>query len=432
MHIKNMIGGINLVKKNLDSKEQVSERTKYLILLIFPVICLLLSFVFSDIQELASGLIKIIIHRDVLLTDYIEVGGLGATLLNVALLTLINILFLWIMKVKIGGIQIAAIYTIAGFAFFGKNILNVWPIYLGGLLFAKHQRREYKDFIIISMFGTALAPMVTEVVYAFLPWTNLGIFATIIIGTIVGFVLPPIAVNVIKAHDGYNLYNVGFTCGLVGTMVYAMMKSYGYVGGAISVLSTDSDLFLKVFLLIFFLVLILIGYFLNDKSLLKGYSKILELSGKGSDFTTAAGIGMTLINMGLMGIVGLIYIVISKGVMNGPMAGGLLTIIGFAAAGKHPKNCIPIMIGVYLASLVNVWDTSSTPVIIGALFGTTLAPIAGGFGAIAGVVAGFIHLSVVMSSGAFHGGMNLYNNGFAGGLVATMLVPVLSVLKNRR
>lgn len=427
--MKDMIGGINLVKKNQDSNEQVSEKTKYLILLIFPVVCLLLAFVFSDVKELISGLTKIIIHRDVLLTDYIEVGGLGATLLNVSLLTLINILFLWILKVNIGGLAIAAIYTIAGFAFFGKNIVNVWPIYLGGLLYAKYQKKEYKNFIIVSMFGTALAPMITEIVYALSPSINLGIGITILVGTLVGFILPPIATHVVKAHDGYNLYNVGFTCGLVGTMIYSMMKSYGYVGGAISVLSTDSDLFLKVFLSIFFLILIVIGYFLNDKSLLKGYSKILNLSGKASDFTSAAGIGMTFINMGIMGIIGLLYIIISKGVTNGPIAGGLLTVIGFAAFGKHPKNCIPIMLGVFLASFVNVWDTSSTPVIIGALFGTTLAPIAGGFGAIAGIIAGFIHLSVVMSSGALHGGMNLYNNGFAGGLVATMLVPVLASLK---
>ena len=416
-------------KNNLVSNKQVSEKTKFLILLIFPVICLLLSFVLSDINELFSGLKKIIIHRDVLLTDYIEVGGIGATLLNVSLLTLINILFLWVLGSSIGGLQIAGIFTIAGFAFFGKNIVNVWPIYLGGLLYAKYQKKEYKNFIIVSMFGTALAPMVTEIVYALSPSINLGIGITIVVGTLVGFVLPPIAAHVVKAHDGYNLYNVGFTCGLVGTLVYALMKSYGFTGGAISVLSEGSDLFLKVFLSIFFVVLIVIGYFLNDKSLFKGYSNILELSGRFSDFTSAAGIGMTLINMGVMGIVGLLYVIISKGIMNGPIAGGLLTIIGFAAFGKHPKNCIPIMLGVFLASLVNIWDTSSTPVIIGALFGTTLAPIAGGFGVIGGIVAGFLHLSVVMSVGALHGGMNLYNNGFAGGIVATLLVPVLRAFK---
>ena len=140
---------------------------------------------------------------------------------------------------------------------------------------------------------------------------------------------------------------------------------------------------------------------------------------------------MTLINMGVMGFIGLFFVIISKGVMNGPIVGGLLTIIGFASFGKHPRNCIPIMIGVLLASIFNVWDTSSTPVIIAALFGTSLAPVAGEFGVIGGIVVGFLHLSLVMSVGALHGGMNLYNNGFSAGIIATLMVPVLSVFKRR-
>ena len=421
-----------MVKEDLNGNPQVSEKTKHLILLIFPVACLLMAFIFSDINELFSGLLKIIISRDVLLTDYIEVGGLGATLLNVSLLTLINIYFLWKLKINIGGFQIAAIYTIAGFAFFGKNIVNVWPIYLGGYLYARYQKKSYRNFIIVSMFGTALAPMITEFAYAF-SFLNYGaIVIAATLGTIIGFVVPPIASHVLKAHDGYNLYNVGFAAGLIGTIVYSLMKSFGFVGGANMILSTDRDLFLKVFMLLFSIILIIIGYFLNQKSFLKGYSKILKLSGRAvSDFTSAAGIGMTLINMGIMGIIGLLYVIISKGVMNGPIVGGLLTIVGFAAFGKHPKNCLPIMIGVFLAAIVNVWDISSTATIIAGLFGTTLAPIAGGFGVIGGIIAGFIHLSVVMSSGALHGGMNLYNNGFSGGLVATILVPVLDVFKRR-
>lgn len=419
-------------KDNLLSYKQVPEKTKYLILLIFPITCLLLSFIFSDVNELFSGLLKIIVHRDVLLTDYIQVGGLGATLLNAALLTLINILFLWILGFNIGGFQIAAIFTIAGFSFFGKNVVNVWPIYIGGYLYAKHQKKPYKNFIMISMFGTALAPMITEVAYALSPFNYLGIGITIVVGVVIGFFLPPIATHVLRAHDGYNLYNVGFAAGLIGTVIFSFMKSYGFTGGATMILSTESDLFLKVFIAIFCILLIIIGYFLNDKSFLKGYSKILKLSGRlVEDFTFSAGFGMTLINMGVMGIIGLIYVFISKGIMNGPILGGLLTIIGFASFGKHPKNCIPIMLGIFLASVVKVWDTSSTSVIIAALFGTSLAPIAGEFGVIGGIVAGFLHLSVVMSVGALHGGMNLYNNGFSAGIIATLLVPVLDVFKRR-
>jgi hypothetical protein len=79
--------------------------------------------------------------------------------------------------------------------------------------------------------------------------------------------------------------------------------------------------------------------------------------------------------------------------------------------------------------MIGVYDIKSTAVIIAGLFGTTLAPIAGNYGIIAGIVAGFLHLCVVMNVGVIHGGINLYNNGFAGGLVASILFPIIEAFK---
>ena len=42
-----------------------------------------------------------------------------------------------------------------------------------------------------------------------------------------------------------------------------------------------------------------------------------------------------------------------------------------------------------------------------------------------GIVAGFLHLSTAMNVGVIHGGTNLYNNEFAGGLVSIIMVSVL-------
>ena len=66
------------------------------------------------------------------------------------------------------------------------------------------------------------------------------------------------------------------------------------------------------------------------------------------------------------------------------------------------------------------------------LFSTTLAPIAGEFGILCGVLAGFLHASVALNVGIVYGGMNLYNNGFAGGIVAMFLVPVIQSIRDRR
>jgi hypothetical protein len=114
---------------------------------------------------------------------------------------------------------------------------------------------------------------------------------------------------------------------------------------------------------------------------------------------------------------------------DGPIIGGILTVVGFSAFGNHPGNSIPIMVGVFFGGVLKVWDIQTTPTIIAGLFGTTLAPIAGRYGAYAGVLAGFLHLSMVMNIGVVHGGTNLYNNGFSGGLIASILVPVFECFR---
>ena len=37
-------------------------------------------------------------------------------------------------------------------------------------------------------------------------------------------------------------------------------------------------------------------------------------------------------------------------------------------------------------------------------------------------------MTVVMNVGYLHGGMNLYNNGFSGGFVAGILIPIFDVI----
>ena len=65
------------------------------------------------------------------------------------------------------------------------------------------------------------------------------------------------------------------------------------------------------------------------------------------------------------------------------------------------------------------------------LLSTTLAPIAGEFGIIAGLIAGFLHSSVALNVGIVYKGLNLYNNGFAGGIVAIFMLPVIEAIIER-
>jgi hypothetical protein len=150
-----------------------------------------------------------------------------------------------------------------------------------------------------------------------------------------------------------------------------------------------------------------------------------------TDFIALVGFGPTLANMGVSGAIGMAYILLIGGDLNGPVIGAIFTIVGFAAFGKHPRNLVPIIAGVFLGSLAKPWNADDASMQLAALFGTTLAPIAGRFGWHWGIVAGFVHSSAAQTVGPLHAGLNLYNNGFAAGIVAAVLVPVIIAIQSR-
>ena len=82
-------------------------------------------------------------------------------------------------------------------------------------------------------------------------------------------------------------------------------------------------------------------------------------------------------------------------------------------------------------SMISIWRINDPNILLAALFGTTLAPIAGEYGWKVGMIAGFLHSSVVLNISTLHGGINLYNNGFSGGLVAAFLVPIIDAFRRK-
>ena len=130
--------------------------------------------------------------------------------------------------------------------------------------------------------------------------------------------------------------------------------------------------------------------------------------------------------MGMMGLISIAFVIITGQTFNGPILAGLFTVVGFSANGKTIFNTIPVFIGVLLASFGSKGSTFT--VAISGLFGTSLAPISGVFGPVAGIIAGWLHLAVVQNVGLVHGGFNLYNNGFSAGIVAGFLLPIFNMI----
>jgi hypothetical protein len=409
----------------------VSDKSILLVVAAYAAAFVVFGFLVDRPAAIAEGLVAIITSRDTLLTDYFGIGGIGAGCVNAGLLTLCACFVYYKTGAKMTGAAVACLFLVLGFALFGKNLLNVWPIVIGVLLYSRFKGEPFAAHINTAFFGLALAPIFSEILFSTTIPLTVSLPLATATGLVIGFVLAPAAAQLFKAHMGFSLYNMGFTAGLVGTLVVALYKSYGFVPDPVFIWTTGNNVLLATFLGVLFVSMIGVGFYL-DRGVPAGMKKVMGTSGQSpTDFIALAGFGPTLANMGITGAIGMAYILAVGGELNGPVIGAIFTIVGFAAFGKHPRNIVPIMAGVFLGSLAKTWHADDPSILLAALFGTTLAPIAGRFGWHWGVVAGFIHSSAALSVGPVHAGLNLYNNGFAAGIVASVLVPVIIAIQSR-
>ena len=284
-----------------------------------------------------------------------------------------------------------------------------------------------RDLIAPLLFGTTLGPVVSQVAFGFdFGWW--GLAGGILLGILSGMLLAALMNHVYSFHEGYNLYNTGTTGGFVATIVYITMRGYGLEIEPAFYWSTEYTGFLTIFTAVVLVGLILMGFIWGAS--FSQYKRIWAESGRlASDYVVISNLGTTLVNMGLVGLIGLAYVRLVGGDLNGATLAGIFTIAGFGALGKHPRNILPIMVGVYLSCLTHIWDQADPGPLLAALFCTTLAPLAGKFGIAAGIIAGALHLPMVMHVGSLHGFMNLYNNGFAGGLAMLVIFGFIKGLR---
>ena len=420
---------------NTINENHIGRKENLLILAVFPIsifICGILLLIFEadyNIYSVLSGLKGILSSPTTLYTDFLELGDISSSLINAALIGFFNLYLIYKYELRINGAIIAAFMTVIGFSFFGKNIFNILPIYLGGYIYSIYTKKGFKDVIVSIMFGTALAPVVSQISFYGFYALHISIPMGIFIGVFIGFILIPLATSMLKFHDGYNLYNVGFTAGIIGTVLTSIFKSANIEIEASNILFTEKNMILLVLFSFHFIFLIVIGLIINKRSILS-YKNILRYKGRAvTDFPFLVGYGVTYLNMGILGLLSIGFAYLAGGIINGPIIAAIFTVSGFGAFGKHLKNCLPVTLGVVLSAFIFKSDFTSTSFIITVLFSTTLAPIAGGFGFIPGIIAGMLHFTLATNIGIIHGGLNLYNNGFAGGLVAGFLVPVLQSFK---
>ena len=398
------------------------------------LICLfiLFGFIVSPPMEVFRGLWTIAISTDILVSDYIAIGGLGAAIVNSALAGVLCMVVLKLAGHEPEGLTFGTFGLVLGFAFFGKNPLNMMPIIFGGFLYSKVTKTPFKSCCLPPILVTCLAPVVTQLAFVEHIPTPSGIAMGIILGIFVGFVITPIAKAVRLTHDGYNLYNVGLAGGLVAIGIMVAFRTLGIDFGLMNIWSEGYNFQLGLFLLLISLYFILCGLLGTGKG---SFLDMVWMRAENVDYYAQYG-PRSYTNMGILGLFCFVFMLIVQGEYNGPVIGAILSVVGFGVYGKRLFAAIPIMLGCMLAAvaaMILAGVPFNTPgFIVAAIFSTCLCPLSTKFGWKWGIVVGFMHLTFAANVAIFHGGMNLYNNGLAGGLAVLLLLPVIRMVNSVR
>jgi len=410
-----------------------------------------------------SNFHTIITSPSKLVTDYFNLGSLGSAFLNAGLCGIACNIITVASRARASSTLLAGYFLVVAHCFYGLNIINMWPPFLGVLLFSLVRRERFGDILHLAMFSTSLAPFISDFLFRYTLGdefdalhprvTVCGVILSLVFGLLAGFLVPAILPGTSKMHRGHNLFKAGLAIGLFGMFANALFyQTFGISVpdtvvryNALYTLSGEEYiLFADMFYVTVFVLTLTLGFIKNGISF-SGYGKILRCDGWQDDFIKKFGLPLTLINIGIYGLCILLYLnlafFLTNGVgFSGPTVGVTIAAITFSAAGQTPKNVWPVVLGYVLLSLLvsgisacvglpAAWTLTTQGYINGVAFATGLCPFAGRYGVKVGIVAGMLHAILCTSTAAMHGGFVLYNGGLTSGLTAMLLLPVLDFYK---
>lgn len=437
------------------TKEDLNSRSILLILTIFSAAFIIAAFIAHDRGEMIAGFIRINTSPSQFTRDYFKLGGLSASFLNTGLVGLSCCCLLFFTKAKCTGLTVAAYWLNTGFATFGMTFLTIWPFFLGVFIYSRIKKKPFGSVANLAMFSTALAPFAGELMFRYpgaaaRGFSFWGLLGALLLGIVVGCVMPALCAHSPSFHKGYDLYSAGPAAGFLAFLICCILyRSPGIELPANTDLGEGERLFVNLFFILMFL-LCLAAAWLTDRDCFRNYRALWKSSGYRTDYTDAFGMSTTLVNMGLYGLFILLYynvvhgfalangsLVVSGARFTGATMGAIMCMYAFCCQGAQPRTVFPIMVGYAIASLLPLlaaaaglvssqnWTLTTQAVLVGLCFASGLAPVSGKFGFGAGVIAGALHAILVMSVPLLHGGFCLYNGGFTAGIVCFLLVPVL-------
>ena len=434
-----------------------------LFLSLYFLLCSLAAVLFLKEGNFFPSLWRVLISPSRLVTDYFALAGVAVSFFNVGICGLIANAVIYFSRLKINATAFAAYLLVVAHGFYGLNFLNLWLPMLGVLLYCLVRRVKISENAHIMLFATALAPFVSDLLFAYpMPdrdkfgFSVIGLVLSILLSIFSGFFAPAVLPGTTAMHRGYNMYKAGLALGLLGLFLYSFLyPSLGIsepapsitAGMPLPTLLSAQGIFAEASLFLLFAISLILGFFLNGKSL-RGYKSLLRASGYGTDFYHLHGVPLCFVNFGVYGFTLLLYLnavfalpllipgLPAAACFTGPTVGVVFAALSFSADGQQPRNIAPIALG--YASLFAVcsllcvalgrpvaWTLGTQSYVNGFAFATGLCPLAGKYGKRFGTLAGFLGATICTVTDEMHGGFVLYNGGFTAGLTALILICLL-------
>jgi hypothetical protein len=101
-----------------------------------------------------------------------------------------------------------------GFGAFGKHAKNMIPIFIGVMIGSITKVWDINDpsILLVALFGTSLAPISGQFGWKY--------------GIIAGFINSSVALSVSTLHGALNLYNTGFSAGIVAAVMVPIIEAF--------------------------------------------------------------------------------------------------------------------------------------------------------------------------------------------------------------
>ena len=394
-----------------------------------------------DRKEMFSGLWRIISQPSKISTNYFALGGYSATFLNMALVCAIGLGLYCLPGATINPGSTLAFLLTAGFASWGINVLNVWPTFLGVVLYCLVKKEALPTHVNTMLFSTGIAPLITELMVRYpgdqVGFTVTGALLAIGVGLVIGFILPAGLAFSPKVHKGMDLYSAALPIGMTAFFLQALLyKTMGVALPAVdgAQMLVASRMTANVFCGTVFGICIVAAFLLGCRP--KDYWKLLRDPALVTNFSGTYGNATFLMNVGIYGLFILGYYNLIGASFNGVTFGIIFCMLACCNSGSHPGNVWPIMAGYVVSSFVFGWLSSlaggtfagginAQAIMVGLCYANGLSPICSKYGWRYGFLAAVMHYALVTSVPTLHGGFCLYNGGFTAALICLILVPQL-------